>query len=38
MICIFPQEMHVLVPHGETALDASGFFFTAEYIYYTKGG
>jgi hypothetical protein len=38
LICIFPQEMQVLVPRGETALDASGFFFTIEYSYYVEGG
>jgi hypothetical protein len=38
MICIFSQEMHVLVPWSETALDISGFLLIAEYGYYAEGG
>jgi hypothetical protein len=29
--------MHILVPWGETTLDASGFFLTTKYNYYAKG-
>jgi hypothetical protein len=38
LVCIFPQEMHIFVPRGKTALDASCFFLTAEYSYYAEGG
>jgi hypothetical protein len=38
LICIFPQEMHILVPREEITLDASGFFLTIEYSYYAEGG
>jgi hypothetical protein len=38
LICIFSQEMHVLVPRGETMLDVSSFFLATEYGYYAEGG
>jgi hypothetical protein len=38
LVCIFPQEMHILVPRGKTALDVSSFFLTAKYSYCAEGG
>jgi hypothetical protein len=31
LICVSPQEMHVLVPLSKTTLDISDFFLAVEY-------
>jgi hypothetical protein len=38
LIRVFSQEMHVLVPQSETALNISGFLLIAKYGYYTEYG
>jgi hypothetical protein len=37
LVCVFSQEMHILMPGSETALDISRFLLAASYGYYTEG-